>query len=107
MIRDDTHLQFLQLTVLQFSENKSLGVIDQSLWHKTAHVKQYLLTSNRKVVKHTFACKSIGAQVFSVVSFLLVLIEIKVKHLCVTFLLDTYSLQVKPVKHAGWQQAFR
>ena len=33
MIRDDTHLQFLQLTVLQFSENKSLGVIDQSLWH--------------------------------------------------------------------------
>ena len=33
MIRDDTHLQFLQLTVLQFSENKSLGVIAQSLWH--------------------------------------------------------------------------
>ena len=24
-------------------------------------------------------------------------------HLCVTFLLDTYILQVKPVKHVGWQ----
>ena len=36
MIRDDTHLQFLQLTVLQFSENKSLGVIDQSLWHNVS-----------------------------------------------------------------------
>ncbi len=80
----------------------------QNIYSQLANcMKQYFMTSNRKVVKHTFACKSIGAQVFSVVRFLLVLIEIKVNHLCVTVLLDTYSLQVNPVKHAGWQQAFR
>ena len=43
MIRDDTHLQFLQLTVLQFSENKSLGVSDQSLGHTWKLAKQVLL----------------------------------------------------------------
>ena len=54
MIRDDTHLQFLQLTVLQFSERKNWFREDCSCFLDNANSHQALQYNNITVSKNDF-----------------------------------------------------
>ncbi len=69
-------------------------------------MQQNFLTADGEVVEYTLTCETIRTKVIPAIWLQLILVKVQVDDSLIAPFLNVNTLQVKPVKHVGWEKAF-